>query len=91
VFLQKHILQPLAITAERYISFASDRADKQECQRVVEHIARHGGLDLCLLGIGKNGHLGLNEPGDALEPSSHIALLDAGTRQHDETGISPGG
>ncbi|WP_434638560.1 galactosamine-6-phosphate isomerase [Klebsiella sp. I138] len=83
VFLQKHILQPLAITDERYISFASDRADEQECQRVVEHIARHGGLDLCLLGIGKNGHLGLNEPGDALVPSSHIALLDAGTRQHD--------
>lgn len=82
-FLQQHIIQPLGITPERYISFASDKADRQECTRIVEQIAQRGGLDLCLLGIGKNGHLGLNEPDDALEPACHITHLDERTRLHD--------
>lgn len=82
-FLQQQIILPLAVTPDRYISFASDKADDQECLRVVEQIARCGGLDLCLLGIGKNGHLGLNEPDDFLEPACHITCLDERTRLHD--------
>lgn len=82
-FLRQQILQPLAISPERYISFACGEINEQECTRVVKQIAQCGGLDLCLLGIGRNGHLGLNEPDDALEPGCHITCLDERTRQHD--------
>lgn len=82
VFLQQHILQPLEINAERYISFNAERTDEQECQRVTTQIAQLGGLDFCLLGIGKNGHLGLNEPGETLNPGCHISNLDERSRSH---------
>lgn len=83
VFLQQHLLKPLGVAPERYISFISDKADKQECNRVIREIKARGGLDLCVLGIGKNGHLGLNEPDEWLEPGCHITSLDERTQLHD--------
>lgn len=82
-FLQQHLLKPLGIAPERYVAFVSDKAEQQECNRVVGNIAALGGLDLCVLGIGKNGHLGLNEPDECLEPGCHITCLDERTQLHD--------
>jgi len=48
-----------------------------ECERYEETIAAVGGLDLLLLGIGVNGHVGFNEPGEALVARTHrVTLLD---------------
>jgi glucosamine-6-phosphate deaminase len=44
-------------------------------------IARAGGLDVCLVGIGANGHLGFNEPGASLEPWTHRVSLRSETRR----------
>ena len=82
-FLQQHIVQPLGLRPEQLIGFQSENIDEKECERVTDLIAHRGGLDLCVLGIGKNGHLGLNEPGTALEPCCHISRLDDQTRHHD--------
>ncbi|MDE5205323.1 galactosamine-6-phosphate isomerase [Citrobacter amalonaticus] len=82
-FLQQHIVQPLGIRPDQLIGFQSENIDEAECERVTDLIAHRGGLDLCLLGLGKNGHLGLNEPGEALTPFCHISRLDEKTRQHD--------
>lgn len=82
-FLQQHIVQPLGLRPEQLIGFQSENIDEKECERVTDLIAHRGGLDLCVLGIGKNGHLGLNEPGTALEPCCHICRLDDQTRHHD--------
>lgn len=40
-----------------------------------------GGLDLQLLGLGRNGHIGFNEPGDRFPVRTHEAVLDATTRE----------
>lgn len=40
-----------------------------------------GQIDLQLLGLGHNGHIGFNEPGDVLQGPTHIVELDARTRQ----------
>src|SRR3990172_9180139 len=40
-----------------------------------ESIARAGGLDFCLVGLGTNGHIGFNEPGPFLEPRTHRVRL----------------
>ena len=45
-------------------------------------LIRHlGGLDLLLLGIGVNGHIGFNEPGDSFIAGTHVAALTGSTRR----------
>jgi 6-phosphogluconolactonase/Glucosamine-6-phosphate isomerase/deaminase len=82
-FLQQHVMKPLGLREEQLIGFRSEGIDEAECLRVTGQIAQRGGLDLCILGLGKNGHLGLNEPSAALEPFCHIGKLDEKTQGHD--------
>jgi len=44
-------------------------------------IERAGGLDVCLVGIGRNGHIGFNEPAAALTAETHRVRLKPGTRR----------
>lgn len=46
-----------------------------ECARYEAAIAASGGIDLQLLGIGHNGHIGFNEPGNAFEQDTHVVTL----------------
>ena len=41
-----------------------------------------GDIDLCILGIGKNGHLGLNEPDQIINPYVHKVAIAAVTQKH---------
>lgn len=50
-----------------------------ECARYDALIAALGGADLQLLGIGPNGHIGFNEPGDAFVPGTNKIALKAST------------
>jgi glucosamine-6-phosphate deaminase len=52
-----------------------------ECKRYEALIQSVGGIDLQLLGIGHNGHIGFNEPGQAFEKTTHIVELGASTIQ----------
>ncbi len=52
-FLQQHIVQPLGLREDQLISFRSEEINETECERVTNLIARKGGLDLCVLGLGK--------------------------------------
>jgi glucosamine-6-phosphate deaminase len=54
---------------------------KEECRRYEEAIEHAGGIDLQILGIGANGHIGFNEPADGLCASTHVADLTPETRQ----------
>lgn len=51
-----------------------------ECGRYERAIAAAGGIDLLILGIGTNGHVGFNEPGPALQPRTHRVRLLPATR-----------
>ena len=50
-----------------------------ECDSYEDAIELAGGIDLQLLGIGRNGHIGFNEPSDCFEPSTHVTKLAVGT------------
>lgn len=52
-----------------------------ECLRYDHLIRLLGGIDLQLLGIGENGHIGFNEPGDAFETGTHPVALTEHTRE----------
>lgn len=53
----------------------------EECQRYNALIRELGGIDLQLLGIGGNGHIGFNEPAASFEKETHIVTLTEETRQ----------
>jgi len=52
-----------------------------ECRRYEDAIARAGGIDFQILGIGKTGHIGFNEPGSGAESRTRLVMLDAITRR----------
>ena len=81
-YLQRNLLQPLEISSDRYISFQSNAEPESECQRITKEIQEIGAIDLCILGLGTNGHLGFNEPADALQPFPHRAELAPSSLKH---------
>ena len=52
---------------------------KAECARYEKVMEQLGGIDIQLLGIGRNGHIGFNEPGAAFERSTHCVDLTEST------------
>jgi glucosamine-6-phosphate deaminase len=48
---------------------------EEECLRYDRIIADSGGIDMQLLGLGDNGHIGFNEPGGSFEKDTHIVAL----------------
>ncbi len=52
-----------------------------ECEKYEKKMADVGGIDVQILGIGRNGHIGFNEPGEAFEPWTHLAGLKEDTRK----------
>lgn len=53
--------------------------DEAECQRYNRIIHSMGGIDLQLLGLGHNGHIGFNEPDEAFEKETHLVALTQST------------
>jgi len=51
----------------------------EECNSYEDAICRAGGIDLQVLGIGHNGHIGFNEPGTPFESRTHIINLSSRT------------
>ena len=82
-YLQKHLIQPLKIPGKRYIGFNSDPEDPvEECKAIREKLEKEGPIDLCILGLGSNGHLALNEPAEFLQPHCHVAELTPSSQKH---------
>jgi glucosamine-6-phosphate deaminase len=52
-----------------------------ECRRYEQAIGAAGGIDLQLLGIGRTGHIGFNEPGSGSESRTRVVTLDLVTRK----------
>ncbi|WP_138419533.1 glucosamine-6-phosphate deaminase [Aquibacillus sediminis] len=59
------------------------RADdsEQECARYEALIQQVGGIDIQLLGLGLNGHIGFNEPGTSFKQKTHVVELEESTRK----------
>lgn len=82
-YIREKLLRPLDIPEDRYIGFdGTNENAEEECGRIAAFLKENGGIDLCVLGIGRNGHLGLNEPCRELNPYVHKAVLQEITRGH---------
>lgn len=78
-FMNKHLFDRVNIRMER--TFVPDGVGDAEaaCTAYDMLIERLGGIDLQLLGIGNNGHIGFNEPDTAFETMVHIVDLKQST------------
>lgn len=95
-YLRRHLLTPLGVSEDRYIAMRGDVDDPSiECDRVGRQLEARGPIDVCVLGLGLNGHLGFNEPADEIDPAVHVAELSETSLahsmvQHVEGGLSFG-
>lgn len=77
--VQSKFIQPLGISKDRYLTFDPFAADpEEECKRMKGEL-RLSEIDICILGIGVNGHIALNEPAEILQSGFHIAQLAEST------------
>lgn len=85
-FMRRHLFDRLTRPPRRVHFLNGTAADiDAECSRYDRAIRRVGGLDLLLLGLGANGHIGFNEPAAALVARTHRARLTPATRRANRT------
>jgi glucosamine-6-phosphate deaminase len=81
-FMNAHLFGRVNLHPDRtnFLNGAAIDADA-ECGRYERAIADAGGIDLQILGLGTNGHIGFNEPADGLHAHTHRVTLTAETRR----------
>ena len=80
--LDQQLFHPLHIEANRICFFDGRSEDLEaECNRIESFIQQHGGIDVAIVGLGMNGHIGMNEPGTSPSLHSHVTDLDPVTQQ----------
>lgn len=81
-YIQDFIIKPLGISKDNYIAMMPNASDfNQEVLKVEDSLKNHP-ISLCILGLGRNGHLGLNEPSEFLQSDVHVIALDPLTKTH---------
>ena len=81
--VQEKFIKPLEIGEDRYITIdPMTENPKEECLRVQKELSENGPIDICILGIGVNGHIALNEPAEKLQLDCHVAVLAPTTLNH---------
>jgi glucosamine-6-phosphate deaminase len=82
-FMWENLFHALGIPPEN-VHFPDGTVPREEmdlhCQQYEEAIRAAGGMDFLLLGIGRSGHIGFNEPGTSRESRTHLVFLDSITR-----------
>lgn len=80
-FLQNNVFDPLHIASSQIHLFDALSEDlMEECNTMDKIIAGKGGIDLMLVGVGMNGHIGFNEPCVSFDNYSHVIDLDDTTQ-----------
>ena len=82
-FMRKYLFEHTDIDPNNYFvpdgTIAKDKV-KEHCREYEQKIEDAGGLDIQILGIGQNGHIGFNEPGSAIYSKTRLITLDNSTR-----------
>ncbi|MBO1005429.1 glucosamine-6-phosphate deaminase [Pseudogracilibacillus auburnensis] len=81
-FMNKHLFDHIDIKKEKtFIPNGLALDIEEECKSYEQLIEQSGSIDLQLLGLGLNGHIGFNEPGTPFDKRTHVVALDAVTRE----------
>jgi glucosamine-6-phosphate deaminase len=75
-FMRQNLFKHINIKPENsYLPDSMAEDAQRECARYDAVIEQSGGIDLQLLGLGHNGHIGFNEPGRFFEKGTHVVTL----------------
>jgi glucosamine-6-phosphate deaminase len=81
-YMDEHFFRPLAVNPDRIHFFDGAAPDLEaECRRINQLVEEKEGIDLMMVGLGMNGHIGLNEPGVDFNLYSHLSELAADTKE----------
>jgi len=81
-FMERHLFVRVGLPPGRaHVPDGSASDLDRECARYERAVRRAGGIDLLVLGLGLNGHIGFNEPGPALAAWTHRVRLSPQTRR----------
>lgn len=81
-FMNTNFFDHINIKKERtFVPDGTEADSDTACRKYNQIIRSVGGIDLQLLGIGGNGHIGFNEPGEAFETETHCVRLTEATIQ----------
>ena len=80
-FLQHQVFEPFNISNDRIHLFDGLSANpEEECTKMDKIISDKGGIDLMVVGIGMNGHIGFNEPSESFGQYSRVVELGESTK-----------
>jgi glucosamine-6-phosphate deaminase len=87
-FMEEHFLSRVNVDRQR-VHFPPTEGDDLAfaCEQFERDIRAAGGIDLQLLGIGRDGHLGFNEPTSSLASRTRIKTLTSATREANRSGF----
>ncbi|WP_203362883.1 glucosamine-6-phosphate deaminase [Bacillus sp. REN10] len=81
-FMKTHLFDHIDVPVEQAHLPSGENEDlSAECEAYEALIHEAGGVDIQVLGIGGNGHIGFNEPGTSFDSLTHIIELDESTRE----------
>lgn len=90
--IAEQIARPLNIPDERFIMPQTMSENfEAECQKFQKALEDRGGIDLQMLGLGYNGHIGINQPGTPFASETWVSPMDPvfEERVRRETGVGP--
>lgn len=83
-FMNKHLFDHIDIPSDNIHIPEGTLTNSEEideyCKEYERKIVEAGGIDLQILGIGRSGHIGFNEPGSTLDSQTRLVTLDNKTR-----------
>jgi glucosamine-6-phosphate deaminase len=80
-YMHQHLFKHLGFDASRnHLPNGQAKNLEEHCLEYSAKAQQHGGIDLQLLGVGGNGHIGFNEPGTAFDSRCHVVQLSERTR-----------
>lgn len=90
--LKTEIIDTLGINDENFLMLPTRSEDfAKACKDFQDEIAKRGGIDLLILGLGENGHLGFNQPQSSFEGETWVTKMDSRLEERirRETNSSP--
>lgn len=79
-FMNTHLFNSINIDKKNtFVPDGTEQDSEKACKDYDEIIRLHGGIDLQILGLGHNGHIGFNEPGSAFAKGTHCVKLTEST------------
>lgn len=79
-YMRTHLLNDLDVSVGQMNIPNGIAGDlEEECEKYDKLIEHLGGVDLQILGIGENGHIGFNEPGTSFSQGTHVVTLEPST------------